>query len=134
MISKEEFLSIPKMARDIAEEKNRIAVMRAKLYSPRGLDTSDKVQSSGSQTALADIVIDKEQRLESRVCELDRLREEAERIILGNDILSDDEIMLMLLRYSDCKTWREITETIHYGIATTYRMNRNALDILFDED
>ena len=133
MISKEEFLSIPKISKELKDEQNRIAVMRSKLYSPRGLDTSDKVQSSGSQTALADIVIDMEGKLDNKELELRHLQDEARCAILGNDTLSNDEVMLMLLRYTEGASWQEISETIHYSIAQVFRYHRIALDILFDE-
>lgn len=133
MISREDFLSIPKVAKEIQDEENRIAVMRSKLYSPRGLDTSDKVQSSGSQTALADIVIDMEQKLEARETELERLQVQAQELIQGSELLDGDTIVLMLLRYTANARWSDIAETMHYGIATIYRMHSSAIDILFGD-
>ena len=131
-MTREELLSIPRRAQDIADEQNRIEVMKAKLYSPRGLDTSDKVQSSGSQTALADIVIDMEQRLDTKRQELSKLREEAANLIYKADI-DDDERVVLALRYTEIMTWHEITSAIHYSIATAYRIHRAALDKLFEE-
>ena len=130
MINREEFLNIPKLSKEIAEEENRIAVIRAKLYSPRGLDTNEKVQSSGSQTALADVVIDMEQRLEAKKIELSSLRAEALRMIYGAD-LEDSERLVLMLRYVEDSTWLEITEAIHYSVATVFRIHRAAIDKLF---
>ena len=133
MITREDFLSIPRLARELRDERDRIEVIKSKLYSPRGLDTSDKVQSSGSQTALADVVIDMEQRLEHREWELGRLQEQAKCAVLGSDTLSGEQVMLMILRYVDCAGWSEITETLHYSIATVYRMHRESLEIIFGD-
>ena len=133
MVTREEFLTIPKMAREISEEEDRVAVMRAKLYSPRGLDTSEKVQSSGSQSHLADIVIDMEQALDARKAELESLRAEA-LILIDSAELSVEERALMFLRYAEDRSWRDITETIHYAAATTFRMHRSALDKIFKEE
>ena len=131
-MTRDELLSIPGRARDIADEQNRIEVMKAKLYSPRGLDTSDKVQSSGSQTALADVVIDMEQKLDTKKRELSELINEALSMIYKADLENDERVVLML-RYTEIMSWHEITETIHYGIATAYRIHRAALDKLFKE-
>ena len=131
MVTREEFLTIPKMAREISEEEDRVAVMRAKLYSPRGLDTSEKVQSSGSQSHLADIVIDMEQALDARKAELESLSEAL--ILIDSAELSGEERALMFLRYAEDRSWRDITETIHYAAATTFRMHRSALDKIFKE-
>ena len=133
MLTREELLSIPRKARDIADEENRIEALRAKLYSPRGLDTSDKVQSSGSQTALADVVIDMRQRLDTKEQELSRLRAEAINLIHGADI-DDDERVVLMLRYTECAAWSEITAAIHYSAATVYRIHHAALDKLFREE
>ena len=131
MITREDFLSIPRIAKELRDEKNRIEVIRGKLYSPRGLDTNEKVQSSGGQTALADVVIDLEQKLDLKEMELGRLQEQAKDAVLGSDTLSGEQVMLMILRYVDCAGWSEITETLHYSIATVYRMHRESLEIIF---
>lgn len=133
-MTREEFLAIPKLAREISEERSHIAVLRGKLYSPRGLDTSEKVQSSGSQTALADIVIDMEQRLDSKEAELDRMQEEAARIILGNDELTGEEIMLMLLRYTEGAKWETIADAIHYSPASVFRIHNIAIEKIFQDE
>lgn len=132
-MTKEEFLSIPKMAREIEDEDNRIEVMKSKLYSPRGLDTNEKVQSSGSQTALADVVIDMEQRLEAKKIELSRLRAEALQMIYGA-YLTDSERLVLMLRYTEDSAWSEITEAIHYSVATVFRIHRAAVEKLFKEE
>ena len=131
MVSREDFLAIPRMAKEIADEENRIAVMRSKLYSPKGLDTSEKVQSSGSQSHLADIVIDMEQALEEKKRELDWLKTEALTLVDETEELSGEERAIMVLRYEEDRTWPEITETIHYAVATVFRMHRTALDKIF---
>lgn len=132
-MTKEEFLSIPKMAREIEDEDNRIEVMKSKLYSPRGLDTNEKVQSSGSQTALADVVIDMEQRLEAKKIELSRRRAEALQMIYGA-YLTDSERLVLMLRYTEDSAWSEITEAIHYSVATVFRIHRAAVEKLFEEE
>lgn len=132
-MTKEEFLSIPKRAREIEDEDNRIEVMKSKLYSPRGLDTNEKVQSSGSQTALADVVIDMEQRLEAKKIELSRLRAEALQMIYGA-YLTDSERLVLMLRYTEDSAWSEITEAIHYSVATVFRIHRAAVEKLFEEE
>ena len=132
-MTKEEFLSIPKRAREIEDEDNRIEVMKSKLYSPRGLDTNEKVQSSGSQTALADVVIDMEQRLEAKKIELSSLRAEALQMIYGA-YLTDSERLVLILRYTEDSAWSEITEAIHYSVATVFRIHRAAVEKLFEEE
>ena len=149
MVTREEFLTIPKMAREISEEEDRVAVMRAKLYSPRGLDTSEKVQSSGSQSHLADIVIDMEQALAGQENDLylrvKTLFGTMDRVIpvgfsigsaaaFAENLALLEERALMFLRYAEDRSWRDITETIHYAAATTFRMHRSALDKIFQND
>jgi len=132
MITRDDFLSIPQKATELRNRENRIEAMRSKICSPRGLDTSDKVQSSGSQTALVDIFIDMEQTLDAEKMELDHLQQEAVKLIYGAD-LKDEERMVMMLRYTEIATWRKITETVHYGIASVFRIHKAALDKLFKE-
>ena len=130
MITREEFLSIPERATELRKREDRIKCMKSKLLSPKGLDTSDKVQSSGSQTALIDIFIDMEQTLDAEKQELEHLQAEALKVIYRADLPSEQR-MVMLLRYTENATWRSITETVHYGIATVFRIHRAALDKLF---
>ena len=133
MISRDELLSIPATVRRLREEETRIKIMRSKLYSPHGYDSSEKVHCSpGSQTALADIVIDMEQKLDAKKTELERLQTEAEALILGTD-LDGDATILMLLRYTEGASWHQITETIHYSPAAAYRAHKAALDTLFEK-
>ena len=130
-MTREELLSIPRKARDIADEQDRIEELKSKLYSPRGLDTNEKVQSSGSQTALADVVMDMEQKLEARKEELRKLRADALKAINEADLDSNERLVLML-RYTEGCAWSEITETIHYSVASVFRIHRAALDELFE--
>lgn len=133
IMTREELLSIPRKVRDIADEEYRIETLKAKLFSPRGLDTNEKVQSSGSQTALADIVIDMEHKLDLKKQALGKLRAEAMNMIYGADLTEDESVVLML-RYTEFMTWPEITEVVHYASATVFRIHRKAVDKLFGEE
>ncbi len=135
MISKEELLSIPQMARDIEAEDERIMTMKSRLYSPKGLDTSEKVQSSGgNQTALADVVIDLEQKLDLKKMALERLQDEVVEMVYHELDLEDVERIIFLLRYTErCLGWRDIAAMIHYGESTVYRKHDEVLRRIYPE-
>lgn len=130
-MTKTELLKLPDIYLRIEQDKQRIHNMRARLYSPKGLDTRDKVQSSGGNGMLAETVIDMQQKLDKRISEFDTLRAEADKMIAGR--LKDDTALVMRLRYVDCCNWAEISAMLDYSPATLYRYRRIALDILFKE-
>ena len=126
---KSELLALPDMYNRIEQDKLRVHNMRARLYSPKGLDTRDKVQSSGGNNMLAETVIDMQQKLDKRINDFDIMRAEADKLIAGK--LSDDTALVMRLRYVDCFNWSEISAMLDYSPATLYRYRRTALKILF---
>ena len=138
-ITKAELLTIPARIRDIDKQRSRVEAMRAKLLSPRGLDTNEKVQTSGGEAAaLADIVIDMEQALEKDLNELNGLREETAAIIQE---LPAELKILMRLRYLDsedgapvCRSWPTIADVMFYSPPTVYRKHDEALALLFPEE
>ena len=136
-ITKKEILSIPPRIKDIAKQRDRIEALREKLYSPRGLDTNEKVQSSGGESAaLADIVIDMQQDLNEEQETLNDIRARAAEII---ETLPDEQKYVMRLRYLDTDaagepivhSWPEIAGVMFYSTPTTYRKHDEAMAILF---
>ena len=139
-ISKKELLSIPPKIEEINRRRDRIAALRQKLYSPKGMDTNEKVQTSAGETAmLADIVIDMEAELERDAEDLNELRAEAAKII---ETLPEEPRYVMRLRYLDedhngeptTWSWTEIARLMYYSEATAHRRHGEALDILFPEE
>lgn len=126
---KSELLALPDMYNRIEQDKLRVHNMRARLYSPKGLDTRDKVQSSGGNNMLAETVIDMQQKLDKRINDFDIMRAEADKLIAGK--LADNTALVMRLRYVDCFNWSEISAILDYSPATLYRYRRTALKILF---
>ena len=136
MISREELLSIPQMAREIENEDARIETMRSRLYSPKGLDTTETVQSSGSnQNALADVVIDLQQKLDEKKMELVRLQNEVVEMIYHELDLEDRERIIFLLRYTErCLGWKDIAAMTHYAESTVYRKHEQVLGKIYSEN
>ena len=132
-MTKDELLKLPEIYAGIERDRKRIDIMRSRLYSPKGLDTRDKVQSSGGNSMLAETVIDLQQKLDARVREADRLRAEADRMISRELSDSIDLALVMKLRYIQCLSWAHISEWLQYSPATLYRYRREALSILFKE-
>ena len=129
MINEEDFIKLPDIYADIERDRKRIDLMRSRLYSPKGLDTRDKVQSSGGANMLAEIVIDLQQKLDARVDVYEALKAEADDLIKSK--LDDDTALVMRLRYIEAITWSEIAAILDYSEATLYRYRRQALDKLF---
>lgn len=130
MIEKEKLLSIPDTIKELKQEKNRVDALREKLYSPRGLDTSEKVQSSGSQTELADVVIDLEQKLDEKLRMLSVLQREAEAMFREEELAQEDFI-LMMLRYYEGDSWAEISKAMCWSESTIYRRHHELLEQIY---
>lgn len=134
MVEKEILLAVPDMVKEIRREQQRIDALREKLYSPRGLDTGEKVQSSGgSQEALADVVIDLEQALDEKRCELKGVQKEVEKMFRDAGLAQEDFI-LMMLRYYEGLSWGEITKAMCWSEATIFRRHHDILEQIYGEE
>lgn len=131
-MTKDELLKLPDMAASIANEGKRIEAMRARLYSPKGLDTRDKVQSSGGNNMLAETVIDLQNKLDARIEKYEQLR--AEAYVMIERALTGDMYYVMSLRYVDALSWAEVASIVNVSAATVYRKHRAALSKLFNQE
>ena len=112
----------------VKRDELRVNSLKSKLYSPQGLNTDVKVQSSGNESdALVDIVCDMEQTLEAERAELDRMSRIAEESFR---VLDDEHRKLMLLRYNCGFTWTEIMSTMHYSSSSIYRKRKECFMVL----
>ena len=125
-----EFLEeLRELVLQIREDEMRVSSLKSKLYSPQGLNTDVKVQSSGNESdALVDIVCDMEQKLDAERAELDRRSRIAEE---GFRILDDEHRRLMLLRFNCGFGWSEICKAMHYSEASIYRKRKECFKALF---
>ena len=129
MITKADFIAIPARYAEIERDRKRVAAMRARLYSPKGLDTREKVQSSGHDSMLADTVIDMQQKVDEKAEAFNEVIAEAEQLIYEH--LTGDLLFIMRLRYVDVLSWEDISKVSLYSPATLYRYRREAIAILF---
>lgn len=127
-MTREELEMIPKMAREIEHEKDKIQAMRTRLTSPKGLDTRDKVQTSGSEISLADVVIDAQQMLDKKEQKL-RVYQDDARILIKR--LEGEDWQLMTLRYVMALEWTDISRMMNYSARTIYRMHSRVMAELF---
>lgn len=131
MIGRDELLSIPPLAREVEQEAERINSMRARLTSPKGFDSRERVQTSGSQdNALVDVIIDLSQQLEDKQGMLDLLEREARQAIDRAGLTGEDRA-LMVLRYVEAYTWEDVEQTMHYSRATVFRRHKEAMTKLY---
>ena len=132
MLTKNELMAIPVMIRDIKRSKERIEKMRAKLYSPQGFDSREKVQTSGTQRdELVDMVMDFEAKLEAEEKDVAELKQEAIALF---ETLEPEQKLLMTLRYIGAQSWPEIAEVMNYSPPSLFRRHRHIMSELFPED
>ena len=131
VIGRSEMQSIPQLAREIEAEASRIESMRQRLISPKGFDSRERVQTSGSQdNALVDVIIDLEQQLEDKRGMFETLRREAKQLITRSALIGEDRA-IMMMRYVEAYSWETIEEVMHYSRASVFRRHREILDELF---
>lgn len=131
MIGKSELLMIPELAREVESEAARIDDMRARLTSPKGFDSREKVQTSGAQnSALVDVIIDLEQQLDEKRSMLSVLKRQAQATFLNAHLQGEDSA-LMVLRYVEAYSWETVAELMHYGRATMFRRHKEILERLY---
>lgn len=134
MIGKNELLSIPQLAKEIKAEEDRIEAMRSAITSPKGFDSRERVQTSGSQdSALVDVIIDLEQQLEEKRGMLSVLKRQAQQAINMSGLTGDDSI-LMSLRYVHVYSWETVEQLMHYSRATVFRRHSEVLKMMYGED
>lgn len=132
MLTKNELMAIPVMIRDIERSRARIEKMRAKLYSPQGFDSREKVQTSGTQRdELVDMVMDFEAKLEAEEKDVAELKQEAIALF---ETLEPEQKLLMTLRYIGAQSWPEIAEVMNYSPPSLFRRHRQIMSELFPED
>ena len=132
MLTKNELMAIPVMIRDIKRSKARIEKMRARLYSPQGFDSREKVQTSGTQRdELVDMVMDFEAKLEAEEKDVAELKQEAIALF---ETLEPEQKLLMTLRYIGAQSWPEIAEVMNYSPPSLFRRHRQIMSELFPED
>ena len=125
-------MAIPVMIRDIKRSKARIEKMRARLYSPQGFDSREKVQTSGTQRdELVDMVMDFEAKLEAEEKDVAELKQEAIALF---ETLEPEQKLLMTLRYIGAQSWPEIAEVMNYSPPSLFRRHRQIMSELFPED
>lgn len=125
-------MAIPVMIRDIERSKARIEKMRAKLYSPQGFDSRERVQTSGTQRdELVDMVMDFEAKLEAEEQDVMELKQQA--VALFEELESEPKL-LMTLRYIGAQSWSEIAEVMNYSPPSLFRRHRQIMDELFPDD
>ena len=128
-ISKDELLMIPKLSREIQSEQTRIDNMRQRLYSPQGFDDRERVQSSGREgSALVDVVLDMEQKLETKRKRLEYLKSGAEEAFKR---LPLEERELMTLRYLSAQSWDVVATVMNYAPVTVYKKHQKIMKTLF---
>lgn len=133
MITKSELLGIPQLAREVEAEANRIEVMRAHLTSPKGFDSRERVQSSGTQqSALVDVIIDLEQQLDEKRATLNVLKRQARALIIKAELEGEDNA-LMSMRYVEAYSWELIEELMHYSRATVFRRNNEIIHRIYGD-
>lgn len=134
MIGKSELLNIPQLAREVEAEENRIETMRAHLVSPKGFDSRERVQSSGSQqNALVDVIIDLEQQLEEKKETLAVLERQAQELIKSRG-LTGEEHALMVMRYVQACSWEVIERLMNYSRATVFRRHNDIIRSIYGEE
>ena len=131
MINENDFIKLPDIYNELERDRRRVDIMRSRLYSPKGLDTRDKVQSSRGANMLAEIVIDLQQKIDARTEAYEYMKAEADGLIQSK--LQDEVALIMRLRYIEAINWSEIAAMLDYSPATLYRYRRQALDILFND-
>lgn len=131
MIAKSELLSIPQLAREVEKEQARIESMREKLTSPKGFDSRERVQSSGSQqSAMVDVIIDLEQQLEEKRSVLSVMERQAQNMINRSGLAGEDSA-LMVMRYVEAYSWETVEQLMHYSRATVFRKHNEIMARLY---
>ena len=131
-MTREQFIALPDMAADIQRRAAQVNRLRARLTSPKGLDTREKVQSSGSNNNMADVLIDMAAELDNIRSIYQKQLEEAQDLIDDRLKSYPDLILLTSLRYLSNRPWSDISAIMGYSAATIFRKHDTALAILFD--
>lgn len=132
MLTKKELMALPLKVRDIERAKLRIEKMRTKLYSPKGFDSRERVQTSGSQRdAMADMVIDLEMKVQAEQEDVEKLTDAAGKMFTE---LDPEAKQLMTMRYIGALSWPDIAEVMHYSPPSLFRKHRAVLCELYPEE
>lgn len=131
-MTREQFIALPDMAADIQRRAAQVNRLRARLTSPKGLDTREKVQSSGGNNNMADVLIDMAAELDNIRAIYQKQLEEAQDLIDDRLKSYPDLILLTSLRYLSNRPWSDIRAIMGYSNATIFRKHDAALAILFD--
>lgn len=131
-MTREQFIALPDMAADIQRRAAQVNRLRARLTSPKGLDTREKVQSSGSNNNMADVLIDMAAELDNIRSIYQKQLEEAQDLIDDRLKSYPDLILLTSLRYLSNRPWSDIIAIMGYSAATIFRKHDTALALLFN--
>lgn len=131
-MTREQFIALPDMAADIQRRAAQVNRLRSRLTTPKGLDTREKVQSSGGNNNMADVFIDMAAELDNIRSIYQKQREEAQDLIDDRLKSYPDLILLTSLRYLSNRPWSDIIAIMGYSSATIFRKNDTALAILFN--
>lgn len=131
-MTREQFTGLPDMAADIKKRAAQVQRLRIRVTSPKGLDTREKVQSSGGTNNMADVLIDMTADLDALTCQYNDLKAEAADLIDAKLSEYPELILLATLRYLNNSKWSDITAVLGYSPATVYRMNDQTIDIIFN--
>ena len=131
-MTREEFIALPDMAAEIWRRSQQIQRLKSRLTSPKGLDTREKVQSSGSGSNMADVMVDMQADVDIMLSVYNSMIEEASELI-DDKLKGYPELMLLTsLRYLKSRKWSEITAIMGYAPSTVFRMKDQALALLFN--
>ena len=131
-MTREDFIALPDMAAEIQKRTAQVQRLRSRLTSPKGLDTREKVQTSGGNNNMADVMVDMAAELDALTCIYrDKLDEAAELI---DTKLKDypELILLTSLRYIKGAKWSDVTAVMGYSTSTVFRMKDQALELIFN--
>ena len=131
-MTREQFTGLPDMAAEIKRRAAQVQRLRVRITSPKGLDTREKVQSSGGGNNMADVLIDMTADLDALTIQYNGLKAEAGDIIDAKLKEYPELILLTTLRYLSNNKWSDIVAVLGYSPATIYRMNDTAIDIMFN--
>ena len=135
MTPREYMMLAEELQRDIEFRERRIAALRrmASSLGPQGF-ISDRVQSTpdpGRMQRFVDEIADEEQAI---LALRERRAGMVADIVLAISRLPDEKYCRLLeLRYLEGRCWDEISHILHFSPGWTFKLHRQALDLLADQ-
>ena len=131
-MTREDFIALPDMAAEIQKRTAQVQRLRSRLTSPKGLDTREKVQSSGGNNNMADVMVDMAADLDALTCIYKDKLDEAAELIDAKLKEYPELVLLTSMRYIKGAKWSDVTAVMGYSPSTVFRMKDQALDIIFN--